>query len=362
MLSRICTSRISTLALLFLLGVFPAAAQSIDVRFPTPVDSNEVLGAIPARDIGDARLTDHFYTFNGLPGDLLITIDSKNLNGDFDVFTAGELRPVLKVVVYADSSAAVTKNVYLRKAESLILRVEARTPNDDEGTYRIHFSGTFAPIERSLLGDARSPGVLDTTGSKTGDRKTTRVTSAGARIEEPVTEVAATPTPEPKPEPPVESTSTPTKVTTARGNYGEGNYTETASSAAPVRGTSTKPASGTAKTTAKNTEPKTPDTASTISPVEAGETKAAETTAPPKPPVKRTTTKTTKATPRVTKPPATAENGQLTIDISDGTRVQYAMSTVAKVTIENGEVVIVSNDGNEKRVPLATIRRMSIGP
>src|SRR5262245_41437649 len=119
MLSRICVYRISTILFLLLLAVASVSGQSTDVRFPTSVDSNEVLGAIQARDIGDARLTDHFYTFNGLPGDLLITIESKNLNGDFDVFTAAELRPVLKVVVYAESSSPVTKSVFLRKNESL---------------------------------------------------------------------------------------------------------------------------------------------------------------------------------------------------------------------------------------------------
>src|SRR5438876_3568883 len=71
-------------------------AQSTDIRFSTPVATNEVVGTITARDIGDARLTDHFYTFTGAPGDLLITVESRNLNGDFDVFTAGELRPLVK--------------------------------------------------------------------------------------------------------------------------------------------------------------------------------------------------------------------------------------------------------------------------
>src|SRR5256885_16072033 len=141
---RMCILRITPrAAVLLLLVAFSAAAQSTDVRSPTAVDGNEIVGSIPARDIGDARLTDHFYTFNGLPGDLFITIESKNLNGDFDVFTAAELRPVLKIVAYAESSTPVTKNIYHRKPESLILRVEGRSPNDDEASYRIRFSGSF---------------------------------------------------------------------------------------------------------------------------------------------------------------------------------------------------------------------------
>jgi len=32
-------------------------------------------------------LTDHYYALTGTPGDLLITVNSTNLNGDIDVFT-----------------------------------------------------------------------------------------------------------------------------------------------------------------------------------------------------------------------------------------------------------------------------------
>src|SRR5215211_7898047 len=112
-------------------------AQSLDVGTPTPVRSNSVTGRIAARDLGDSRSTDHYYAFTGTPGDLLITIQSTNLNGDLDVFTAVTLRPLLKLTLYAESTAAVTKGIYLRKREDLIVRVEARSPNDDEGTYRL---------------------------------------------------------------------------------------------------------------------------------------------------------------------------------------------------------------------------------
>ncbi|HVQ38104.1 MAG TPA: hypothetical protein VMS31_11260, partial [Pyrinomonadaceae bacterium] len=113
-----------------------ATAQSTDIAAPAPVRSNEVLGTISARDIGDSRLTDHFYAFTGNPGDLLITVDSRNINGDVDVFTSTGLRPLLKLTVYASNSSPTTKSIYLRKQESLTLRIEGRTPNDDEGTYR----------------------------------------------------------------------------------------------------------------------------------------------------------------------------------------------------------------------------------
>ena len=63
MASVLCATAFS---LLVVVGV---CAQSTDVRSPTPVQTNEIVGTIAARDIGDARLTDYFYTFTGVPGD-----------------------------------------------------------------------------------------------------------------------------------------------------------------------------------------------------------------------------------------------------------------------------------------------------
>src|SRR6185295_6753997 len=125
--------------LLLVVGVGVCNAQSLDPAKPTPIRNANVLGHIAARDLGDARLTDHYYTFNGTPGDLLITIQSRNLNGDLDVFTASGLRPLIKLALYAESTSPVTKGIYLRKREPLILRVEARSPNDDEGSYQLFF-------------------------------------------------------------------------------------------------------------------------------------------------------------------------------------------------------------------------------
>src|SRR5215204_7504244 len=180
-------------------------AQSLDPSAPSPVRANAVTGSIAARDLGDARLTDHYYAFTGTPGDLLITVQSNNLNGDIDVFTAGTLRPLLKLTLYAESATPVTKGIYLRKREDLILRVEARSPNDDEGTYRLFFGGSFEPIVGGPeIAEAETPATPTTETTTPGGRKTKRVSSVGARIEEPeppVTEVAtAAPTPEPTPE------------------------------------------------------------------------------------------------------------------------------------------------------------------
>src|ERR1043165_604819 len=185
---------------ILLLTLASASAQSIDPNAPSPVRSNSITGRIAARDLGDARLTDHYYALTGTPGDLLITVNSTNLNGDIDVFSATTLRPLLKLTIYAENTAPVTKGIYLRKREELILRIEARSPNDDEGTYRLFFGGSFEPIVGGPeITEAETPATTET---RTPGTK--RVSSVGARINEPeppVTEVAtATPTPEPTPE------------------------------------------------------------------------------------------------------------------------------------------------------------------
>src|SRR5215813_12202428 len=138
--------RLCVLLAVLLLTAASLSAQSLDPNTPAPVRTNAVDARIAARDLGDARMTVHYFAFNGTPGDLLITVQSQNLNGDIDVFTAGTLRPLLKLKLYAESSAPVTKGIYLRKHEDLILRIEARSPNDDEGSYRLTFSGSFEPI------------------------------------------------------------------------------------------------------------------------------------------------------------------------------------------------------------------------
>ncbi|HEY0658470.1 MAG TPA: hypothetical protein VGD05_08345, partial [Pyrinomonadaceae bacterium] len=50
--------------LCFAFCVSTVRAQSTSQSYPTPIVTNEITGTIKPRDIGDARLTDYFYTFN----------------------------------------------------------------------------------------------------------------------------------------------------------------------------------------------------------------------------------------------------------------------------------------------------------
>jgi hypothetical protein len=353
-------------AAVFLLpAVVGVRAQSADVRFPTPVQTNEVEGTIAARDIGDARLTDYFYTFTGVPGDLLITIECKNLNGDLDIFTAAELRPLLKIPVYAESSSAITKSIYFRKRESLILRIEARTPNDDGGTFHIRFSGSFEPISEgpSLEAESRAAEESKVTSKSTG-RKGTRVSSVGARIEEPPTEVAAAPAPTPAASPatPEESAEVakPAPSKTTRRGRASARRTQT-KPAAPSE--TVKPSTGEnseankeGAETAKKENPAKETPAPTAETPK--ETSAAE--SKPKPVRRGPTRRTPKTNPAAEPEP---ESGQrLVIEIKDGTRIEFLMNTVRSVTIYGGQIVIVGKDGKVERVSMANVARMSIGP
>lgn len=105
-------ARASALMFLCCSAADVSLAQSIDISSPSPIRTREVIGKIAARDLGDSRLTDHFYAFTGRPGDVLITIKSTNLNGDVDLFTAGTLRPLMKFPLYAESSLPVTRAVF----------------------------------------------------------------------------------------------------------------------------------------------------------------------------------------------------------------------------------------------------------
>jgi hypothetical protein len=308
---------------ILLLVVGSVSAQSIDPNAPSPVRTNSITGRIAARDLGDARLTDHYYALTGTPGDLLITVNSTNLNGDIDVFTATTLRPLLKLTLYAESTAPVTKGIYLRKREDLILRIEARSPNDDEGTYRLFFGGSFEPIAGGPeIAETETP-VTATIETRTPGTK--RVSSVGARIKEPeppVEVATATPSPEPTPEP------TP-----------EAKPAEKPAAASSPEVETEKPA------TVRNTRGRRP----------AGRRPAPRVRETPPAPVEE-------PKPKPAPEPEPEVGPRLVIETNDGTLINRSMSTVKRVTVENGQVVVTGKDGKIDRILLVNVVRMSIAP
>jgi hypothetical protein len=326
---RVC----ALLAVVFLTAASPRA-QSLDASTPSPVRSNTINGSIAARDLGDSRMTDHYYAFTGTPGDLLITVQTRNLNGDIDVFTAGTLRPLLKLTLYAESSTPATKSIYLRKREDLVLRIEARSPNDDEGTYRLFFGGSFEAIAGGPdNAENETPATPKTETPATG-RRGNRVNSVGARIAEPeppVTEVAAAPMPEPTPEP------TPEAKAVESPKPEEAKPAEpTKTVRPPRRNTRQRPAP------APRSWPKSTETARTAESPKPEEPKSDQPKREPEP------------EPEI--------GPRLVIETRDGTLINRPMSGVRRVTVERGQVVVVGVDGKIDRILLADVLRMSIAP
>lgn len=325
-------------ALLLLLAHAVAQAQSTNVDQPTPVTSNRVAGEILARDIGDSRLTRHFYVLTGTPGDLVITVESRNLNGDVDLFLAGTLRPLAKVSIYAgELSTSTSKSIYLRQRETIILRVEARTPNDDKGDYRISFSGGF----EAMAAPAAQP-ETDATSEQSAVAarrgNTRRVSSVGARIEEPVVETPKTTEPE-----------TTTERAADSGNAGNNRAstesTETTTTPAPATTARTRrpPAAGNNRRRRGRVTPTRP-------PETAARTNSEPDTAGTPPPAS------------LPQPTGIEAGARLVIETRDGMRVERFMNTVRRVTVENGQIVVVMRDGKIARHPMASVTRMAIEP
>ncbi|HEY0378669.1 MAG TPA: hypothetical protein VGC87_17270 [Pyrinomonadaceae bacterium] len=294
-------------------------AQSTDIGFPTPVRADVVAGTIAPRDLGDPRLTRYFYSFTGTPGDLILTVEGRNLEGDVDVFTAGGLRPLAKISLYAGSSSSGgAQTIYLRTRQPLILRVEARTPNDSEGSFRVRFGGAFEPMGQEVP----DPEPVIPTVSSEG--KGRRVTATGATIEEPAPTPTATTRPEEsRPEP----AATPTTTTE------------------------------TPATTAKAARPARTGTLRIRRPLRIP---------------RRTTRNRPAPTAEATRPPATeqpaaptvepAAGPRLIIETRDGMRIERYMTTVRRVTVERGQIVVVTTDGKVERQPMSNVLRMAIEP
>lgn len=391
-------SRALRILLLLLAVVATANAQSLDITAPSPVRTNQTVGTIAARDLGDSRLTNHYYIFAATLGDLIVTVETSNLNGDIDIFTAGSLRPLLKFTIYAESSSPISKTVFMRNREELILRVQARSPNDDQGTYHIRFGGTFEPVTGgSLLTEGEKEAeVLAEEKPLTAavDPKVRRVSSVGARIEEPepppseVAEATPEPTPEVLPTPetkPSDAVTETTEATTAtserrRQSSRRRGARPPAASAAPVvvaaepkeeskpdpkpieevkeeAKADPKPAEE-VKEEAK-AEPK-PGEEIEVAPV--GEEPAKAEAEPPKPPSRSVGRRGRTPQPVAEPDPEPPVGPRLIIETRDGVRIERYMSTIRRVTVERNQIVVVGRDGKIERTMLSDVVRMSIEP
>jgi hypothetical protein len=331
------SNRIGLILLAVFIFNFTAFSQSTEQKFPTLVTSSEISGKISARDIGDSRLTTYYYAFNGTQGDVFLTIETNNLNGDIDIFTADELRPVTKIALFADSSNNQTvRTIYLRKDEKLILRIEGKTPNDDDATYKIKFEGSFAAITDAKTVEVEAPKVKSKTDSDVV------VNSVGTIIE-----VKQKPTPEPKVEiakvEKIKIPKTPRVKPTPKPKAEKPKVeeTETAGEVSNTQKPSVKPA--------KVKKPK----------VETAENLPKPETPKPEKPKKM-------PKPKVQPKPksetaAALESVKLLVELKDGTKYERPMSEVLRVNVDkDGMLTIVTKDGKIERYSILDVAKMTI--
>lgn len=340
-----------------LIVISPLAAQSSDQNFSTPVTSNEISGTIRARDVGDARLTSYYYQFDGDQGDLFINVATRNFTGDIDVFTQSGLKPLTKIVVYADFGESETGRViYLRKPEKMILRIQGRTPGDDAATFRIKFAGGF--VASTQAEPTAEPALPNLTAK---NESGIRVNSVGTIVE---IIPRATPTPAPgertagifdersgvqetdKEKPDAAETKSDGKVADSAEKKLEVVVTENIPEKTETR-TPTPPARRRI-TRGRRTPPKS-------SPPAEGAA-SAKTVAKTPPPRTRRTAPTT-ATP---KEPDPLEKINLVIMFKDGTTIERPMSEVLRFTVDKGVLTVISRDGSIGRYSILDVAKVTI--
>lgn len=338
-----------------------ARAQSTNQNFPTAVTSNEISGTIKARDIGDARLTSYFYTFNGNQGDVFINVVTKNLDGDIDVFAVDGLRPLTKIRVYSDNPDAETGRViYLRQPQKLILRVEGRSPTDEPATFRIKFAGSFQAVEAVAETDeSKQPEV-------TSNQQTdVRVNSVGTIIE-----VKPKPTPKPtvakvRPEEPKKSVEK-TEPEKTQPEIAEKDEPEDKKEDKKPEVVVTE------NLPEKKDEPENKPEVKENKPVETD----AEKETPKKNPTPRRRnqrTNTTRNTEKTeTKPapekkaelapvePADLANIRLVVDFKDGRKIERPMSEILRFGVDKGILTIITKNGGIGRYSMLDIAKITV--
>jgi hypothetical protein len=292
------------------------------------------------------------------------------------------MRPLAKVTLYAGLNSNVSRTVFFRRDETIILRVQARASGDADGTYRIRLGGTFAPSTAPVPAETESASA--NTREKPTDRNTRRVNSVGARIEEPRSEVA----PEPAPSP-AETASTsepaPTKSVAKKTPVTKGRTT--ARRGAPPRGAAQPPATGEgAKAESDKSESSEPGASSETARTEPARTntgtnrartrgartsragttgaanRSAATTTPSSSSEPAAPPSAEPASPGATAMGLEAPGSRLVLELRGGERVVREMSEVRRVAIEGRLIVIVLKNGRIERQPLANVTRMTIEP
>jgi hypothetical protein len=355
-------------------------AQSTSQNYPTPIITNEISGTIKPRDIGDARLTNYFYTFNANQGDVFINVVTTNFNGDIDIFNADGLKHLSKIVVYADSSHNETGRViYFRKPEKLILRVEGRTPNDEAATFKIKFAGSFVAAANVKSEEPPLPEVAST------NQTDVRVNSVGTIIE---VKPKSTPTPsaaiakndvskDAVKEISIETNAEKSVIAETDTDDKNERKIEVKESGQKLEvvvtdNTQTSTEKSARDVSLTDTEKKGTNVADENQPVEkisindtviakTEETKTEETISEKaKPAARRAKTRAKNARAAKTVEPNPLENIRLIVLFKDGTKLERLMSEVLKVGVDKGVLTVISKNGTIGRYSILDVAKMTI--
>lgn len=328
-------------------GFFAVYAQSTDQNFPTAITSNQIEGTINARDIGDSRLTNYFYTFNGTQGDVFVNVVTKNFNGAVDIFNVENLQPITKIVFYASDSSDETGRVfYLRKPEKMILRVQGRTPNDDPATFQIKFAGSFAPA--IAIAESERPETPKVTKENDGD---IIVNSVG-------TIIGVKPKPTPSPVAKKEEKVKPEKIIVAETKPEETiKEVETEMIEKPIQVIVTDPIAG--KEEIETVSEKTEEENKPETPIEKPVAEVPETEVVTEETKKEETADAKKEDEKEDKAKALA-NIRLTIVLKNGDKFVRPMSEVFSVNIDDGKMTVITKDGDIKRFSILDIAKTTI--
>lgn len=353
-------------------------AQSTSQEYPAAIVSNELTGTIKARDIGDSRLTTYYYTFNGEQGDIFINLVSRNFTGDIDVFTASGLKPLTKIVVYADQGELETgRVVYLRKPERLLLRVQGRTPNDDEAAFRLKFGGSFLamkpedvptapelPKVSAVAGNrVNSVGTIISRSSESVRSETEKEHASvepAAPTGDPPADVAAK---EDMPAAPVGKTETaknsppaPTRSSSTSPRPNRKNARQTASTTRNLgdRSTGSRAKQNGEKGKSSKAEPEVSAPPADAAPLEKGKAETAVSSR------SRASERTRPAKAKEEPEPDPLASINLVVQFKSGEVLEKRMSEVFKFSIDKGILVVILKDGSVTRYPIIEVAKLTI--
>lgn len=325
---------VSAVIALVLLLSFSTHGQSGDRENPTPVTGPEISGRIAARDLGDSRVTTHYYVFISNPGDTSLELSLSNFTGDIDVFDAEQLKQKTKVTIFPGMEKWETSRmVYSRQRERLLIRIEGRTPNDEPAVYKIKLSGAWEVLPPS---DQR---MLEMPVVRKAESGVTKVNSVGTILDKPDRD----------PAPSTKTASEPISLKTE-----EAEVANTSKRADP------KPWKMPKSTTRSGAISKSPGNAESMAKGVSKERSDSESKKQAASEVKRKSSARADSLKSPSEPMVSESVATMRILLKNGGNIELPMSRVREVRIDRGALKVTTNDGTLRVIQMKDIAKMGI--